>query len=201
MDESAIVQEQDENTLEHWVQAPAHKRNYIFDYGKSRKCNHPRLKEMVQGANWYRCEECNYALFIMTAYQQPLHNLVLEGLQNTLHFSKEFGMAALQEVSRRGTGQYDGREHKPVVPEGMTFEDALAVLDSIDVNTEDEGEQQLRTMQNAVWNGRGYLTDGRSRCQAPRRNHLFKGQDRCTVCQEPKRITEGVRDDSRKSLT
>jgi|TARA_R110000751_G_scaffold74739_1_gene150920 hypothetical protein len=202
MDETSIVQNAPENTLEFWEKARnGNKRDFIFDYGVSMKCSHAHLLEMVQGANWYRCEDCNYCFFIMTAYQQPLHSVVLEGLQNALHFSKEFGMAALQEVVRRPTGQYDGKEHKPLLPEGLDLIGALEALEEVNVNTEDHGEQQLRTVQNAVWNGRGFLTDGRSRCQAPRRNHMFKGQDRCTICSEPKGITEGVRDDSRKSLT
>lgn len=203
MDPSSVMPVESEKTLQYWVDARnGNKRNYIFDYSESSKCNHPKLLEMVQGANWYRCEDCNYAFFIMTAYQQPLHSVVLEGLQNALHFSKEFGMAALQEVARRPTGQYDHSEHKPLLPEGMDFVETLKVLEAINVNSPDQGERQLRSVQNGTWSGRGYLSDGRARCLQDRKRHYFGDRAKCAFCNEPRKLPslkEGVDDDSNGS--
>jgi hypothetical protein len=200
MDPSIVQSVPEEKSLQYWVDARnGKKRNYIFDYADSSKCTHSRLKELVQGANWYRCEQCNYAFFIMTAYQQPLHSVVLAGLQNALHFSKEFGMDALQEVARRPTGQYDGSEHKPVLPEGMDFVDTLRMLEGIDINAPDGGESQLRSVQRGAWNGRGFLPDGRARCLQGRKRHRFGESNRCVACSElrkPPSLKEGVNDNS-----
>jgi hypothetical protein len=184
MDQNAVVLLDEEKTLTYWVEENGNKRSYIYDYAKARACSHPHLIEMVQGMNWYRCEQCNFCHFIMTAYTQPLHNVVLAGLQTALYFSKEHGVAALQQVARQETGQYDGREHKPVIPEGLTFGETLGVLEAIDVTTPDHGEQQLRSVQNAVWNGRGYLRDGRARCLNSRKRHHYGINKHCSWCGE-----------------
>ena len=204
---SIVPVPEEEKTLRYWAPL-GKKREYIYDYGKAKSCHHSRLREMVQGSNWYRCEDCNYALFIMTAYEQPLHNVVLAGLQNALHFSKEFGIAALQEVARRRTGQYDGRAQKAVIPEGMDFFETLEALEEVDVTAPDGGEQQLRSMQSAIWNGRGYLKDGRAKCLSasekygPRQRHKFGSDGLCIWCQEinHQRSLEGESDNSRKEL-
>jgi hypothetical protein len=187
--DASIVQNSEENTLEHWIDAQnGKKRNYIYDYGKSRSCTHPTLRELVQGSNWYRCEECNYALFIMTAFQQPLHNVVLQGVMNALHFSKEFGVGALQEVLRRPIGQYDGSEQKPALPEGMSLSDTLMALEEIDVTASDGGERQLRSLISARWGKHGFLQDGRSRCIGEYQRHYFNGEGRCRRCNEVRYI-------------
>jgi hypothetical protein len=136
----------------------------------------------------------------MTAYQQPLHNVVLEGLMNAMHFSKEFGVQALQEVARRPIGQYDASQHKPVLPEGMDFIDVLNDLEEVDVNTADGGKRQLRGLQTAKWLGRGYLASGHARCLVGRKRHHYGkwNKEVCMFCKEPKEWPNG---DSAKSLT
>jgi hypothetical protein len=129
------------------------KRNYIFDYSKAKNCSHPQLVEMAIGGTWYRCTQCNYALCITSAYMQPVHNVAIGSLFNLMHFSKEFGMNSLNEVVRRPIGQLDGTLHKPVIPEGMSLNDALAALEEINVNDTDGGKEALRTLLAEVWVG------------------------------------------------
>ena len=141
-----------EQTLEYFIeQRNGNKRNYIFDYGKSRRCDHPNLRVIARGGIVYRCLDCNYAFHIPGAYQQPLHNEVIQSAFNMLVFSKEFGSDALGEVLRRPIGQADGTEQKPVLPEGMSFTDVMRLLDDIDVNTLDGGMTTLYKMLDEVW--------------------------------------------------
>lgn len=201
MDKAAIMPVEEGKTLQYWKDARnGNKREYIYDYSKARTCNHPRLRELVQGANWYRCEECNYALFIMTAYEQPLHSVVLEGVLNAMHFSKEFGIGALQEVLRTPIGQYDGREQKPVLPEGQDLTDTLLMLEEINVTTPDGGERQLRAMQSGDWTHRGFLSSGEPRCLVGRKRHHYGNKAKCMWCKDPKPLAEGVNGSHRESL-
>ena len=141
-----------EQTLEYFIeQRNGNKRNYIFDYGKSRRCDHPNLRVIARGGIVYRCLDCNYAFHIPGGYQQPLHNEVIQSAFNMLVFSKEFGSDALGEVLRRPIGQSDGSEQKPVLPEGMSFTDVMRLLDDIDVNTLDGGMATLYKMLDEVW--------------------------------------------------
>ena len=141
-----------EQTLEYFIERrDGNKRNYIFDYGKSRRCDHPNLRVIARGGIVYRCLDCNYAFHIPGAYQQPLHNEVIQSAFNMLVFSKEFGSDALGEVLRRPIGQADGTEQKPVLPEGMSFTDVMRLLDDIDVNTLDGGMATLYKMLDEVW--------------------------------------------------
>jgi hypothetical protein len=140
--------------LDYFVEARnGRKRSYIYDYKKSRTCPHPNLIALNIGGNWYRCTKCNYAFDIVTAYQQPLHNLVIGGLLNAMHFAKEYGGHALGEVLRRPNGQADGSPHKPVLPEGMSFVDAIAALETVDVNSPDGGQEQLKEVLDLLWVG------------------------------------------------
>lgn len=139
-------------SLDFFVQARnGKKRNYVFDFHKSRTCAHSRLTALSIGGNWYRCEECNYAFDIVAAYQQPLHNLILGGVLNALSFSKEFGAFALQEVLRTPIGQYDKSNHKPALPEGMSFTDAVMALEGVDIHAEDGGKAQLQQVLERFW--------------------------------------------------
>jgi hypothetical protein len=141
-----------EQTLEYFIKnRNGNKRNYIFDYGKSRRCDHPNLRVIARGGIVYRCLDCNYAFHIPGAYQQPLHNEVIQSAFNMLVFSKEFGSDALGEVLRRPIGQSDGTEQKPVLPEGMSFTDVMQLLDDIDVNALDGGMATLYKMLDEVW--------------------------------------------------
>lgn len=141
-----------EQTLEYFIERRGgNKRNYIFDYGKSRRCDHPNMRVIARGGIVYRCLDCNYTFHIPGAYQQPMHNEVIMAAFTMLVFSKEFGSDALGEVLRRPIGQHDGTEQKPVLPEGMSFTDVLALLEGIDVNETDGGVAQLYTMLEQVW--------------------------------------------------
>jgi hypothetical protein len=141
-----------EQTLEYFIERRrGNKRNYIFDYGKSRRCDHQNLRVVARGGIVYRCLDCNYAFHIPGAYQQPLHNEVIMAAFTILVFSKEFGSESLGEVLRRPIGQHDSSEQKPVLPEGMSFVDVLALLDGIDVNQEDGGVGQLYKLLEEVW--------------------------------------------------
>jgi len=156
-----LISPQEENTRDYFVaQRSDGKRNYRFDYGKSRTCTHPRLTEIVIGASYYRCEECNFAFTIESGTAMPLHHVPKMALQLMAAFSKEFGMASLQEVIRWPTGTADGTPNKPAVPEGMSVLDLLGLLETVDTTTEDGGKTQLREIQGRVMvNGRDALTE------------------------------------------
>jgi hypothetical protein len=140
------------NTLAYYVKARnGKKRNYIYDYAKSRLCDHPRLSILARGGIIYRCEECNYTFHITGAYQQPWHNEVIQAGFTWLGFAKQHGMNALVEVLRRPSGQSDGSPHKPVLPEGKSFIDCLQILEDVDVNVPDGGALQLAELVDRVW--------------------------------------------------
>jgi len=152
--EKALAETSPGLALEYFIEARnGKKRNYIQDYGKSKKCPHNNLTAFSVGGVWYRCHDCNYAFDIVVAYQQPLHNLVIGGFLNALSFAKEFGGHALGEVLRRPIGQSDGTGHKPVLPEGMSFSEAVNLLESIDVNSDDGGVAALKGLLEEVWVG------------------------------------------------
>ena len=145
--EKAVEKFEPQHTLDYFVEARSeNKRNYIFDYGKSRTCDHPEMKIIARGGNLYRCTECNYAFQWPGAIQWPLHFTVIQGIQSAVAFAKEFGMEAVQEVLRRPIGTYDGSPHKPVLPEGMSLMDTLALMDGVDVTVEDGGKAQLEAI-------------------------------------------------------
>jgi len=145
---------QDPNTLRFYVERRnGRKRDYIFDYGKSRKCDHASLKALARGGNVYRCLDCNYAFHINGAYQQPLHNEVILSAFTVFNFAKEFGMDSVGEVLRRPIGQSDGSPHKPVLPEGMSFMDVLEALEGVDVTTPDGGDEELKELIRYLWEG------------------------------------------------
>jgi len=143
-----------ENTLDYYVKRrDPKKRDYIHSYGKAKSCPHPRLTSLSIGGTWYRCEECNWAYCIVAGYAQPLHNLVIGSAMNMMHFAKEHGTEALQEVLRRPIGQYDGTPHKPVLPEGKSWDDALELLDEVNVTTDDQGRKELAELLDSEWVG------------------------------------------------
>jgi hypothetical protein len=152
--EQALAETSPGRTLDYFIKARnGNKRDYIQDYKKSKTCPHNTLTALAIGGTWYRCRDCNYAFDIVAAYQQPLHNLVIGGFLNALSFAKEFGGDALGEVLRRPIGQSDGTGHKPVLPEGMSFTDAISLLESVDVNAEDGGVEALKALLEEVWVG------------------------------------------------
>lgn len=155
MDEQSLAKKAlPDETLQFYVEARnGKKRNYIFDYGNSRSCDHSTMKVIARGGIVYRCLDCNYTFHITGAYQQPYHNEVIMAAFTILGFSKEFGMNAVGEVLRRPIGQNDGSMHKPVLPEGMSFVDVLDALEEIDVNAVDGGQDQLRELISHVWEG------------------------------------------------
>ena len=143
---------QDPNTLQYFIERRnGRKRNYIFDYGKSKICDHPEMKVLARGGNVYRCTECNYAFHLTGAYQQPLHNEVILSMFTIMHFAKEFGKDSLGEVLYRRIGQVDGSAHKPVLPKGMSFMDVLNALEDVDVTSEDGGKAALQELLGDVW--------------------------------------------------
>lgn len=173
-EERGLTESQPQHTLDYFVEKRGkNKRPYIYDFHKSQVCDHPRLKIIARGGIVYRCLECNYAFHIVAAYQQPLHNEVIQSAFNIFNFAKEFGQDALAEVMRRPIGQVDGTAHKPVLPEGMAVQDVLALMDGIDVTTPDGGAQELTALLERVWAGapQGEL-DGQSKVPG-----LHEGQD------------------------
>ena len=156
-----VPREDAANTLEYYVQARnGNKRNYIYDYGVSRTCDHSNLSVIARGGIVYRCLDCNYSFHITGAYQQPLHNEVIQGAFTMAYFAKEFGMDSLGEVLRRPIGQMDGSPHKPVLPEGMSFFDVLLALEEVDVTTEDRGKEQLSGIIKQLWERQAPALEG-----------------------------------------
>ena len=152
MDNKIVKQTDPTNTLQFYTEARnGKKRDYIWEYGKSRTCDHPELKVIARGGIVYRCLECNYAFHITGAYQQPLHHEVIQGAFSMLLFAKEFGMNSLGEVLRRPIGQSDKTPHKPVLPEGMSFSDVVYALESVDVTAEDGGKEELTSLFDQLW--------------------------------------------------
>jgi hypothetical protein len=152
VEQQAEASSKNGKTLDYYVERRnGNKKNYVFDYGESKTCPHKTMKQIMGGWNWYRCEDCNYAFFIMTAWQAPLHNVALEGAFAMMHFAKEFGMDSLGEVLRRPIGQADGTAQKPALPEGFDFMETLQLLEQIDVNAEDGGRAQLEALQDSTW--------------------------------------------------
>lgn len=152
---TAIPGEEARNNLDFYVAARnGKKRNYIYSYGKSITCDHPEIRIVARGGVVYRCMDCNYAFHILGAFQQPLHNEVIQAAFTLAYFSKEFGNKSLQEVLRRPIGQMDGSPQKPVLPEGMSFQDVLKALEEIDVTGSlDEGREQLQELLETQWVG------------------------------------------------
>jgi len=149
---SWIKKDEPEKSLDYYLKARnGRKRDYVFDYGKSRKCPHRTLTALSIGGNWYRCADCNYAFDIVAAYQQPLHSLAIGSIMNALHFAKEFGSSSLQEVLRTPIGQYDGMSQKSALPEGMDFSQAAAALDTVNVNSLDGGDAELKELLESFW--------------------------------------------------
>jgi hypothetical protein len=152
MDNKIARQTDPENTRDYYVEARnGKKRDYIFDYGESRTCSHPHLIELALGGDTYRCAKCNWAFDIIVANQQSMHNLVIQSMFNMMHFAKEFGKNAFMEVLRTPIGQTDKTAQKPVLPEGMSVDDAFDALEGIDVTTEDGGAEELRLMLEEHW--------------------------------------------------
>jgi hypothetical protein len=160
-----------ENTLEYYRTKRSEtgkKRDYVFDYGFSRTCDHAHLEIVARGGIVYRCRDCNYVFHITSAHQQPLHNEAIQAAFTLFVFAKEFGSDALGEVLRTPIGQSDGTAHKPALPEGMSFLDVVQMLDTVDVKADDRGAQQLYAMLDKVW------TDAASRA---RREKEIEGID------------------------
>ena len=153
MDESQEVTEfNPSHSLDYYVKARnGKKRNYIFDYGKASKCDHPTMKIVARGGNMYRCIDCNYVHQWPGAITWPMHFSVIQGAFQIMNFAKEFGMASLGEVLRRPIGQSDSSPHKAVLPEGKSFLDVLEELDEVDTTSEDGGEAQLKELIGSLW--------------------------------------------------
>ncbi len=162
-----------QHTLDYYVEARnGQKRNYIFDYGKARTCDHPTMKIVARGGNMYRCTHCEYVHQWPGAITWPRHFTVIQGAFQILDFAKEFGWDSLQEVLRRPIGQMDDTPHKPVLPEGKSFGDTLALLEQVDTTAEDGGREQLAELITEFWanpndkalakgqGAQGELTDG-----------------------------------------
>ena len=141
-----------ERTLEYALEARGtNKRNYKFDYGESKNCNHDSLKSLVKGTQLYRCMDCNYVFSFVAAWQQPMHHAFVQGLMISQAFAKEFGYEAALEVAHRDLGQIDGTPQKPALPDGMTIEDTWELFDKVDVTAEDGGRQELRELYEQMW--------------------------------------------------
>ena len=145
-------EENDEQSLEYALKARGtNKRNYVFDYGESAKCNHGSLKSLVKGTQLYRCDDCNYVFSFVAAWQQPMHHAFVQGLMISQAFAKEFGYEAALEVAHRDLGQIDGTSQKPALPDGMTLEDTWKLFDKVDVTSEDEGKNELKELYEQMW--------------------------------------------------
>ena len=143
---------EEDKTLEFYVKKRGeNKRDYVFSLSKSRTCPHNELKAMVTGGTKYYCTACNWASDIPWGYGQPLHNVVVGSLLQVMHFAKEFGADALQEVLRTPKGQHELDYHLPALPEGMNFWDAIDVLEQVDVNLPDRGAGTLRKLFEEHW--------------------------------------------------
>ena len=141
-----------ERTLEYALEARGtNKRNYKFDYGESKNCNHDSLKSLVKGTQLYRCMDCNYVFSFVAAWQQPMHHAFVQGLMISQAFAKEFGYEAALEVAHRDLGQIDGTPQKPALPDGMTLEETWKLFDKVDVTSEDEGKEELRKLYEQMW--------------------------------------------------
>jgi hypothetical protein len=145
-------EENDEQSLEYALKARGtNKRNYVFDYGESAKCNHGSLKSLVKGTQLYRCDDCNYVFSFVAAWQQPMHHAFVQGLMISQAFAKEFGYEAALEVAHRDLGQIDGTSQKPALPDGMTLEDTWKLFDKVNVTSEDEGKNELKELYEQMW--------------------------------------------------
>ena len=141
-----------ERTLEYALEARGtNKRNYKFDYGESKNCNHDSLKSLVKGTQLYRCMDCNYVFSFVAAWQQPMHHAFVQGLMISQAFAKEFGYEAALEGAHRDLGQIDGTPQKPALPDGMTLEETWKLFDKVDVTSEDEGKEELRKLYEQMW--------------------------------------------------
>ena len=141
-----------ERTLEYALEARGtNKRNYKFDYGESKNCNHDSLKSLVKGTQLYRCMDCNYVFSFVAAWQQPMHHAFVQGLMISQAFAKEFGYEAALEVAHRDLGQIDGTPQKPALPDGMTLEETWKLFDKVDFTSEDEGKEELRKLYEQMW--------------------------------------------------
>jgi hypothetical protein len=179
MDEQAITR-QDPSTLQYYVKARnGKKRDYIFHYGDSRTCDHPEMVALARGGNVYRCRRCNYAFHINGAYQQPLHNELILAAFVIMNFGKEFGMDSVGEVLRTPIGQHDGSQHKPVLPEGMSFTDVMSALEDVDVTGPDGGKAALQVLLGDIWEAQvPRLSEGvRGDTNNKRRKNLAKAWD------------------------
>ena len=159
--ESEIQKFDPQHTLDFWLNERGdNKRPYIYDYKKSRSCDHARLEITARGGIVYECLDCNYVFHIVAAYQQPIHHEVIQSLFTVMRFVKKHGTPALQEVMRRPIGQMDDSPHKPVLPEGKSFLQTLALLDGIDTTVEDGGRKQLAQLLRDHWEDDGLKSLG-----------------------------------------
>lgn len=147
-----LQEDSQELTYDFYVKARnGNKRDFIFSWAKARKCSHPNLVITAIGGNTYRCTECNYFYTIVSAYVEPMHLATVKAAYQLLHFGKEFGVAALQEVLRQPHGQSDGTPHKGVIPDNMTLSDTLLALETVNVNSPDKGRAEMAALVEAVW--------------------------------------------------
>lgn len=147
-----VAEYKPDHTLDFYVEARnGKKRNYIYDYGKSIKCDHPQLKVLAKGDIEYVCTTCEYVFVFPGAYQRPRHHSVVSSMFKIMNFVKEFGNDSFQEVLRRPLGQGDGSPQKPVLPEGMSFMDVVAQLEGVDTTSEDGGAEELQALVTSMW--------------------------------------------------
>ena len=85
---------------------------------------------------------------------------MIQSLFTVMRFVKKHGTPALQEVMRRPIGQMDDSPHKPVLPEGKSFLQTLALLDGIDTTVEDGGREQLAQLLRDHWEDDGLKSLG-----------------------------------------
>lgn len=190
--DNGIEKFEPQHALDYYIEARGEKkRNYIFDYGKSRTCDHPEMKIIARGGNMYRCTTCNYAFQWPGAIQWPLHFTVIQGIQAAMLFAKEFGMDAVQEVLRRPIGTYDGSPHKPVLPEGMSLVETLALMDTVDVNAEDGGRAQLDAMHEFFFVSPGNKEKALFLAEKLKQKQLEAANGRGGETQDQGALTEG----------
>lgn len=156
MDENQlpVSQDSDETRLTYAYTVKARngkKRDYIYDFSKARKCPHRHLVATAVGGNTYRCPDCNYFYTIVTAYAEPMHLAVVKAAYQLLHFGKEFGAPALEEVLRQPHGQHEDGPQMGVLPDGMTLVDAVLALEQVNVHSPDRGDAEMRALVEAIW--------------------------------------------------
>lgn len=134
------MQDNGQHPLNFKAKTRTSKKPYIFDFHAARLCTHPVLREVVQGSHKYRCGMCNYDFWLPSATMWPAHWGPIMAALEMIKFVRDFGLEALEQVYKTPIGQYDGSEHKPVLPEGKSLLEVLQEMDDIDIRELAGGE-------------------------------------------------------------